>query len=127
MNGRITTTSETETKIIELQKVLKFSTKASVIRISIGLSLKNNSDPRNEFKKHSNHTGATYQIATITGNHDELYRALLIEHISDYNLDEKNLLELFSAHIVRGVNILYSEYQLRGNYDKIVDFIFSLM
>ena len=128
MNGRLTTSLEIEKKIIELQRLLKLSTKASVMRIAIGLSLKSNSDPRIEYPESLNdHGGATYQRITITGDYDELYKALMIEHINK-NITEKEVFpELFNAHITRGVNVLYDEYQLKGNYDKVLDSIFSLM
>ena len=35
--------------------------------------------------------------------------------------------EFLNSHINRGVNLLYDEYQLKGNYDKILDFIFELI
>lgn len=128
MNGRLTTSLEVEKKIIELQRLLKLSTKASVMRIAIGLSLKSQTDPRLEYPESENdHGGATYQRVTITGEYDELYRALLIEQINK-EIDDKEIFpELLNAHISRGVNVLYDEYQLKGNYDKVLDSIFSLM
>ncbi len=128
MNGRLTTSLEIEKKIIELQRLLKLSTKASVMRIAIGLSLKSKTDPRLEYPESENdHGGATYQRVTITGEYDELYRALLIEHINK-DVEEKDIFpELMNSHITRGINVLYDEYQLKGNYDKVLDSIFALM
>lgn len=128
MNGRLTTSLEVEKKIIELQRLLKLSTKASVMRIAIGLSLKSKADPRLEYPESENdHGGATYQRITITGEYDELYRALMIEHIQKDIEDKEIFPELLNSHIARGVNMLYDEYQLKGNYDKVLDSIFSLM
>lgn len=128
MNGRLTTSLEVEQKIIELQKLLKLSTKASVMRIALGLSLKSKEDPRNEYnEKNNDHGGATYQRVTITGEYDELYRALLIEQLNKEVDDSELFPELFNAHISRGVNVLYDEYQLKGNYDKVIDSIFELI
>ena len=128
MNGRLTTSLEVEQKIIELQKLLKLSTKASVMRIAIGLSLKSETDPRIEYnEKNNDHDGATYQRITITGDHDELYKALLIEQINQEIKDSELFPELFNSHISRGVNLLYDEYQLKGNYDKVIDSIFNLL
>lgn len=128
MNGRLTTSLEVEKKIIELQRLLKLSTKASVMRIAIGLSLKSKIDPRIEYPESENdHGGATYQRITITGDYDELYRALMIEHIQKEIEDKEIFPELLNSHITRGVNVLYDEYQLKGNYDKVLDSIFSLM
>lgn len=128
MNGRLTTSLEVEQKIIELQKLLKLSTKASVMRIALGLSLKSNLDPRKEYnEKNNDHGGATYQRVTITGDYDELYRALLLEQLDKEIGDNELFPELFNSHISRGINVLYDEYQLKGNYDKLLDSIFELI
>ena len=128
MNGRLTTSLEVEQKIIELQKLMKLSTKASVMRIALGLSLKNQTDPRIEYpEKDNDHGGATYQRITITGDYDELYKALLIEQVGKELKDNEIFPELFNSHISRGVNVLYDEYQLKGSYDKVVDSIFGLL
>lgn len=128
MNGRLTTSLEIEQKIIELQKLLKLSTKASVMRIALGLSLRSKTDPRNEYnEKNNDHGGATYQRVTITGDFDELYRALLIEQLDKEVSDSELFPELFNSHISRGINALYDEYQLKGNYDKVLDSIFKLI
>lgn len=128
MNGRLTTSLEVEQKIIELQKLMKLPTKASVMRIALGLSLKSQNDPRIEYpEKDNDHGGATYQRITITGDYDELYKALLIEQIGKELKDNEIFPELFNSHISRGVNVLYDEYQLKGSYDKVVDSIFGLL
>lgn len=128
MNGRLTTSLEIEKKIIELQRLLKLSTKASVMRIAFGLSLKSKTDPRIEYPESKNdHGGATYQRITITGEYDELYRALMIDHIKKEVEDKEIFPELLNSHITRGVNVLYDEYQLKGNYDKVLDSIFTLI
>ena len=128
MNGRLTTSLKIEKKIIELQRLLKLSTKASVMRIAIGLSLKSKTDPRIVYPEYANvNGGATYQRITITGDYDELYRALMLEQLKK-EIDDKEIFpELINSHISRGVNVLYDEYQLKGNYDKVLDSIFSLM
>ena len=128
MNGRLTTSLEVERKIIELQKILKLSTKASVMRLAIGLSLRSKSDPRLEYPEVENdHGGATYQKITITGDYDEFYKALLTEQIGKKISDDKLFPELFNAHISRGIDILYDEYQLKGSYDKVIESIFTLI
>lgn len=127
MNSRLTTSFETEKKIIELQRLLKLSTKAAVMRIAIGISLRVKPDPKKEFSESNNdHGGANYQRETIVGGEDELYKALIIEH-AHRGIDEKEYFpELIGAHIARGVNILYDEYQLKGNYDRVLDSILAM-
>lgn len=126
MNGRITTSIETEKKIIELQKVLRLSTKAAVMRIALGISLNIKTDPRENINS-QDHNGATYQIITITGEKTNLYKALITEHSRIYSMKDEEFLELVVAHISRGIEMLYTEYQLKGNYTKLIDYIFSFM
>ena len=126
MNGRITTSIETEKKIIELQKVLRLSTKAAVMRIALGISLNIKTDPRENINS-QDHNGATYQIITITGEKTNLYKALITEHSRIYRMKDEEFLELVVAHISRGIEMLYTEYQLKGNYTKLIDYIFSFM
>lgn len=126
MNGRITTSIETEKKIMELQKALKLSTKAAVMRIALGISLNIESDPRNNLNL-QDRNGATYQIVTITGDKTDLYKAMIIEHSNIVDLGDEEFLELIIAHISRGIDFLYTEYQLKGNYEKLIDYIFSFM
>ena len=126
MNGRITTSIETEKKIIELQKVLRLSTKAAVMRIALGISLNIKTDPRENINS-QDHNGATYQIITITGEKTNLYKALITEYSRIYSMKDEEFLELVVAHISRGIEMLYTEYQLKGNYTKLIDYIFSFM
>ena len=126
MNGRITTSIETEKKIIELQKALRLSTKAAVMRIALGISLNIKTDPRENINS-QDHNGAIYQIITITGEKTNLYKALITEHSRIYRMKDEEFLELVVAHISRGIEMLYTEYQLKGNYTKLIDYIFSFM
>ena len=98
------------------------------MRIAIGISLREKADPRAEYVETKNdHGGANYQRETIVGGDSELYRALMIEHM-DQSVSEKEFFpELLGAHIVRGVNILYDEYQLKGNYDRVLDSILAMV
>ena len=46
MNLRLKTSIDVENMLIELQSKLQFSTKAAVMRLAIGFSLKEKGDPR---------------------------------------------------------------------------------
>ena len=124
MSGRIVTSIELERKIIELQKLLKMSTKAAVMRIAIGISLNKKDDPRKIIENGLDRGGATYQVLTITGEYNEIYK-MLFSQVLKKELNENEYLELLIAHIYRGVELLYSEYELKGNYNKLVDYIMN--
>ena len=121
MSGRITTSLNMERKIIELQKVLKLSTKAAVMRLAIGISLNQEEDPRKQ-QEDNDHNGATYQILTITGEYNDIYK-MMFSNFSGYKINEEEFTELLLAHIYRGIEYLYSEYELKGNYNKILDYL----
>ena len=128
MNGRLTTSFDVENKIVELQKVLKLTTKAAVMRLAIGISLKMKTDPEIDYpEKDNDHGGSSYQKMTIFGDYDEIYKVMIINHL-DKEIDEKKIFPaIVNSHIARGVNMLIEEYQLKGNYDKVVDTIFELL
>lgn len=128
MNTRITTSNDIENKIQELQNIMKLSTKAAVMRIAIGLSLRLKEDPREKFQNDINdNSGANYQRITITGDFDDIYKSLITNHFGQPLDDNQKYIELIKAHISRGVNILYEEYQLKGSSEKIIDTLFELI
>lgn len=118
MVSRIHTSKDAEAMIIELQNLLHFSTKARVIRLGLSLSLLEKEDPRTELI--SNSKGGDYQRFTITGENDELIKAMIIQHHGEKIVEEEYFPVLFTAHVERGIRLLHSEYINAGNYDKLV-------
>lgn len=120
---RLRTTTDTEMKLIELDKKLKLSSKAAIMRIAIACSLKQEGDPRISDGKLVPYDirmqdGMDYQRVTILGQAEEIYRLLMIEHLGGKISDEEFFPELTAAHIKRGVDYLYSEYRYIDNKDK---------
>ena len=71
---------------------------------------------------------ATKSIKIIyKSSRTNLYKALITEHSRIYRMKDEEFLELVVAHISRGIEMLYTEYQLKGNYTKLIDYIFSFM
>lgn len=125
--NRITTSHITEMKICNLQVALRMSTKAAVMRLAIGFSLRVSEDPRNSIKDEENeNNGAAYLINTITGEYEEIYRMLLIKHINK-NLNDNQFTNLLKAHVVRGINYLADEYKLSGSGDRVISKILELL
>ncbi len=120
---RLRTSSDTEMKLIELDRKIRLSSKAAIMRIAIACSLKQDGDPRiisgekiaYEIK---NQGGMDYQRLTIFGQAEEMYRTLMINHLGHDITDEEFFPELTCAHIKRGVDYLYSEFRYIDDKDK---------
>lgn len=124
MADRLITSGDIEVKIIEIQSCLKLSTKASVIRLCIGLSLKEKGDPRidraNQLKDNS---GSNYHKHTIFGDDEELYY-LMVKQSIFANVNKNEFFpEIIKAHIIRGMEILFEQYSLLRNPQKITEWI----
>jgi DNA sulfur modification protein DndE len=120
---RLRTSADTEMKLIELDKKIKLSSKAAIMRIAIACSLKQNSDPRIVDGQDIPYDirmqgGVDYQRMTIFGQMEYLYRILMTNHIGRDLSDEEFFPELTVAHIRRGIDYLYSEYRYIDNKDK---------
>lgn len=52
---------------------------------------------------------------TITGEYDELFKALIIQHTQTPLTDEEYFPKYVKAHLDRGAKLLYSEFQYSGS------------
>lgn len=120
---RLRTSSDTEMKLIELDRKIRLSSKAAIMRIAIACSLKQEEDPRiisGEKVAYDikNQGGMDYQRLTIFGQAEEMYHTLMINHLGRDVTDEEFFPELTCAHIKRGVDYLYSEFRYIDDKDK---------
>lgn len=120
---RLRTSSDTEMKLIELDRKIRLSSKAAIMRIAIACSLKQDGDPRiiNGEKIDydiKNQGGMDYQRLTIFGQAEEMYHTLMTNHLRHGVTEEEFFPELTCAHIKRGVDYLYSEYRYIDDKDK---------
>ena len=124
MADRLITSGEIEEKIIEIQSCLKLSTKASVIRLCIGLSLKEIGDPRlNRELQLKDNSGSNYHKHTIFGDDEELYYLMVKQSLSA-NINRNEFFpEIIKAHILRGMEKLFENYSLLRNPQKITEWI----
>ena len=83
-------------------------------KMSISMSLKSGK-PLKEQDFHSDTYGLELNRQTITGEWDDLYKALIEmfekQHINDDDYFQKYL----KAHLDRGSKILYAEYKYKGD------------
>ena len=120
---RLKTTSDVEIKLSELDKKLKLSSKAAIMRIAIACSIKMEGDPRwkgDSFQHYDikNQNGLDYQRLTIYGQMEDLYHLLMINKEGREVSDDEFFPELTFYHIERGVNFLFSEYLYADDRDK---------
>lgn len=126
MGDRLITSNDTEKKIIEIQNALRLSTKAAIIRICIGLSLKQNGDPQLErLSQIKDNSGSNYHKHTVFGD-DEVIYYLMTKQSLKRNVEKSEFFpDLIKAHLVRGMEILYAQYSLIQNPQKLIEWIIS--
>ena len=128
---RIRTTADVELKLTDLDKKLKLSSKAAIMRLAIACSLKMNGDPRikADVVRHydvKNQDGLDYQRLTVFGQKEEYYKVLITEFAQSEITDEEFFPELTYFHIERGVNYLNSEYRYLNDRDKFFNKLIEL-
>ena len=123
MNLRLKTSLDVETKLTELQSALQLSSKAAVMRLAIAFSLRIPGDPRvvdgnvikYDVKKQN---GADYNRFTIFGTDDDVYKALMKQHLKKNITDDEFFPELTNAHLSRGIIELNGDFKLANNREK---------
>jgi len=103
---------------------LQLSTKAAVMRLAIGTSLKDKKDPRmidGKLAKYDIKTkdGSDYMRYTIMPSDEILYRVMFEQHLGFQISNDEFFPELVYAHISRGVNKIYSDYRLYRKKEKV--------
>lgn len=125
MNLRLKTNIDTEAKLNELQSLLQVSSKAAVMRLAIGYSLKKSGDPREvdgSIVKYDAKTqnGADYIRYTIFGNDELLYKLMMEQHLKIHLTDDEFFPELTNAHLNRGIVELQAELKLAKSKEKLL-------
>lgn len=124
MADRLITSQDLETKITEIQNGLRLSTKAAVIRICIGLSLKEGGDPRDIRQNQlRDNTGMNYHKHTVFGDDESIYYLMVKQNLRT-NVGKNSFFpELTKAHLVRGMEKLYEQYSLHRNPQKVIEWL----
>ena len=121
MITRLRTSNDVEEKLAYMQSVLQLPTKAAVIRIAIAMSLQLPGDPRSNDQIVSDNRfsgGGDYLRATLTGDDDIIYRALISHQMGRFVPEDEYFPTLFSAHIERGIKVMKSDYQYLVKKDQ---------
>lgn len=128
---RVKTSGDIESKLSELDKKIKLSSKAALMRIAIACSVREKGDPRIEndtmlpYESRSQ-GGADYQRFTIFGQNEDIYKLLMIQNLGHKITDEEFFPDLTNAHIRRGIRYMYSEYSYIDNRDKFFESLINL-
>ncbi len=127
MNIRLRTSKNTDIKLNELSKSLKLPSKASIARIAIGLSLKEETDPRTDLNHIiADSNGFEFFRHTLTGNKDVLYKLMIVQHLGETITEDEYFPGLFNAHLERGINLLHAEYKMAGNRVKLIKYLLGV-
>ena len=87
----------------------------SLSKIAIALSVASNKPlTENDFK--SNNEGLELNRQTITGEHDTLFKSLIIAELKESITDEEYFPKYMKAHLDRGAILLESEFKYSRNF-----------
>lgn len=86
----------------------------ALCKIAIALSLRNPA-PLDDADFKSDSDGLELNRQTITGEYDDLFKALIISHCGEKIDDDEYFPKYVKAHIDRGSKYLYSEYKYSNN------------
>jgi len=93
-----------------------------ICRLAVGRSLAEKESV--EYLKPNDGAGYEFNRPTITGNQDELFKALVNQHENKKLNDGEYFSKYLRNHIEKGVELLYKEYE-RTNSP--IDFLVGLM
>jgi len=92
-----------------------------ICRLAIGRSL---NEPASVSKfKPLDSSGTEFNRYTLTGDADDIYKALVIQHEKRRMTDDEYFSHFLRNHIERGVDILYQQYE---KINSPIDFIINL-
>lgn len=90
----------------------------ALCKIALALSLKD-SQGLDEDNFKTDGEGLELNRQTITGEYDDLFKALIISHAGNSMTDEEYFPKYMKAHIDRGAKYLFSEFKYsNGNFYK---------
>ena len=92
-----------------------------ICRMAIGRSL----DEKESVKEFNpkNNVGYEFNRYTLTGEYDDIFKALIIQHEMKKLNDTQYFSKYLRNHIERGINLLYAEYE---RINSPIDFLVNL-
>ncbi|MCT4584199.1 MAG: DNA sulfur modification protein DndE [Peptostreptococcaceae bacterium] len=114
MNFRLRTSKKAQEKLIEMRDKTNI-TPNILSRYAISFSLLR----KDTIKKFDNDTsGIEFNRHVLTGKYDTLFKSLIIQHENKMLNDDEYFPKYLKAHLERGLDELYAEFQMAGNDEK---------
>ncbi|MGF7071695.1 DNA sulfur modification protein DndE [Priestia megaterium] len=114
MNFKLKTSKYTAEKIKQLESATGLKPYV-LVRNAIGLAV-SQPEPATGYVPDLN--GLEFNRSTLTGEDDDDYKALIIQHYGKEISDEEYFPSLFNSYLERGIRMLANEYQHAGNSEK---------
>lgn len=115
MNFKLKTSKETMAVFEKLGSTIHLQPFA-LCKIAIALSLRSTS-PLEKEDFSTNNDGLELNRQTITGEYDDLFKALIIDYTGKALSDEQYFPKYLKAHIDRGSKLMQAEYKYsNGNF-----------
>jgi len=94
----------------------------ALCKLSVALSLRSR-EPLTDEAFATNNDGLELNRQTITGEYDDLFKALIVRYAGSPLTDEEYFPKYLKAHIDRGAKLLLAEYKYSNNnfYQHLVD------
>jgi len=116
MNFRLKTSKQTGERLQELQSRTGLRWNA-LARLAVAYSLRIPTLP----EPPPDTQGVEIHRNTLTGEHDYVYKALILQHAGENIPEEEYFPEKWNAHLERGISLLYSDYELAGNVEQWIE------
>ncbi|PZD93013.1 DNA sulfur modification protein DndE [Paenibacillus sambharensis] len=92
-----------------------------LIRYAVSLSLRSNaSEEKVEPPIKDFSDGLVLNRNTVTGEYDDVFKALIIQYAEKEMTDEEYFPGYFNAHLERGIRLLAAEYKSAGNFERFI-------
>ncbi len=119
MNTRLKTSKNADTLLTELNQTLKLSTKAAVARLGISLVLSQEKKPSEFITYDLDQGGFEFQRHTLTGDNDDVTKALIIQHYGESIIDEDYFPTIFVSYLEGGLELLRRELKYYGSKERL--------
>lgn len=124
MIQRIKTSNQTSFNLDKIQNKLHLSSKATILRIALAISL-NDPDKIDISIKYQTDQGFDISLTTLFGEYELFFRTL-IKYSYQSEMDEKTYIRLIQSHIERGMIKLYGEFATNNDIKKMLNEIIEV-